>query len=408
MHRTARMLIATVGLMGIVTASCSSGETDQTAASAGVASSPADVSGEIVVFAASSLTEAFSEMADAFRAVHPETTMTFNFAGSGDLVNQIGQGAPADVFVSLTTQTWPSSSLPARLRTTPSPSPRTPWRSSSRREPQGHHGSAGPGRSRSHRCSVRRNRAVRQERCRCLGQRGRRRLAEEPGGQGQGRVTKVTTGEADAGIVFVTDVIGAGDKAAGVAIPADVNVISNYPMVVTKQAPNPHAGRAFVDFVASAAGQAILARYGSSPPEPARSDRSGTEHSRQPRSRWAWISDALLVSRCPSPSHTTRSPVPAMARTTSLACRTGSHRGRRGTTAAAARESPGEFAPRGLRGERDTPATISARPTPTRTATAPPKLCPITTTRSAPPPTTANCTAAATSMQQASRSLGLR
>ena len=78
----------------------------------------------------------------------------------------------------------------------------------------------------------------------------------------KGVVTKVTTGEADAGIVFVTDVRAAGDAAAGVEIPADVNVISNYPVVVTKAAPNPEGAQAFVDFVAGDAGQAILAQYG--------------------------------------------------------------------------------------------------------------------------------------------------
>ena len=58
----------------------------------------------------------------------------------------------------------------------------------------------------------------------------------------KGVVTKVTTGEADAGIVFATDVLATGDQAAGVEIPADVNVISKYPIVVTKDAPNAEAG----------------------------------------------------------------------------------------------------------------------------------------------------------------------
>jgi molybdate transport system substrate-binding protein len=78
----------------------------------------------------------------------------------------------------------------------------------------------------------------------------------------KGVVTKVAAGEADAGIVFVTDVAAAGDGAAGVEIPADVNVISNCPIVVTKEAPNAVGARAFIEFVASHAGQAILAKYG--------------------------------------------------------------------------------------------------------------------------------------------------
>ena len=78
----------------------------------------------------------------------------------------------------------------------------------------------------------------------------------------KGVVTKVTAGEADAGIVYVSDVMAAGDTAAGVEIPADINVINNYPMVLTKESPNPAASKAFMDFVVSEAGQAILAKYG--------------------------------------------------------------------------------------------------------------------------------------------------
>lgn len=263
MHRTARLLIATVGLMGIVAGSCSSNETDRAASSGGGASSPADVSGEIVVFAASSLTEAFTEMADAFEALHPETTVTLNFAGSGDLVNQISQGAPADVFVSADDANM--AKLVAAGETADDPvsiAANTMEIIVEKGNPTaitGLQDLAAPdlivvlcsdtvpcGKNAA---AVLANAAVTVS---------PKSLEDKV----KGVVTKVITGEADAGIVFVTDVIGAGDKAAGVAIPADVNVISNYPMVVTKQAPNSRAGRAFVDFVASAAGQAILARSG--------------------------------------------------------------------------------------------------------------------------------------------------
>jgi molybdate transport system substrate-binding protein len=72
----------------------------------------------------------------------------------------------------------------------------------------------------------------------------------------------VTAGEADAGIVFASDVVAARDAADGVAIADDVNVISNYPIAVTENAQNAVAAQAFVDFVAGAEGQAILAKYG--------------------------------------------------------------------------------------------------------------------------------------------------
>jgi molybdate transport system substrate-binding protein len=78
----------------------------------------------------------------------------------------------------------------------------------------------------------------------------------------KGVVTKVTAGEADAGIVYETDVTAAEDAADGVDIPADINVVAEYPIAITKDAPNAFGAQTFVDFVGSDAGQAILAKYG--------------------------------------------------------------------------------------------------------------------------------------------------
>jgi molybdate transport system substrate-binding protein len=75
-------------------------------------------------------------------------------------------------------------------------------------------------------------------------------------------VTKMKAGEGDAGIVYATDVLAAGDTAAGVEIPADINVIAQYPIVTVKQTTNPATAQAFIDFVLSDAGQQILASYG--------------------------------------------------------------------------------------------------------------------------------------------------
>ena len=220
-------------------------------------------SGDVVVFAASSLTEAFTEMGTAFKADNPDANVTFDFAGSGDLVTQITQGAPADIFVSaddsnmkkLTDATENAGDPVAIARNSMEilvekgnpkaiatvadlAKPDTIVVLCAETVPCGKNAAA------------------------VLANAGVAVTPNSLEDKVKGVVTKVSAGEADAGIVFVTDVNSSGDGAEGVKIPDDINVISNYPIVVTKEATNPEAAQAFIDFVAGDAGQAILAKYG--------------------------------------------------------------------------------------------------------------------------------------------------
>jgi molybdate transport system substrate-binding protein len=77
-----------------------------------------------------------------------------------------------------------------------------------------------------------------------------------------GVVTKVSLGEADAGIVYVTDVKAAGDKVTGVPIPPNQNVTAEYPIAELKDAPNSATATAFEDYVLSPAGEKVLESYG--------------------------------------------------------------------------------------------------------------------------------------------------
>ena len=72
----------------------------------------------------------------------------------------------------------------------------------------------------------------------------------------------MTLGEADAGIVYQTDANAARDKVEVVAIPADVNVIAEYPVAVLTNAPQAAAAAAFVDLLLSPEGQKRLAAAG--------------------------------------------------------------------------------------------------------------------------------------------------
>ena len=81
-----------------------------------------------------------------------------------------------------------------------------------------------------------------------------------------GVVTKITLGEADAGIVYVTDVKANEGKAEGVAIPADQNDVTEYPIAEVKDAPNASGAAAFMSYVLGPDGQKVLASFGFMPP----------------------------------------------------------------------------------------------------------------------------------------------
>jgi len=75
-------------------------------------------------------------------------------------------------------------------------------------------------------------------------------------------VSKVELGEADAGIVYTTDVTAAGNKVQGVSIPDAVNVVATYPIAQVKGTKNSNLGNAFISYVLSAEGQAKLQSFG--------------------------------------------------------------------------------------------------------------------------------------------------
>jgi len=79
-------------------------------------------------------------------------------------------------------------------------------------------------------------------------------------------VSKVLLGEADAGIVYTTDVAAGGDKVEGVDIPEDQNVVATYPIATVKASKAPDQAQAFMDYVLSDQGQQVLKSYGFGPP----------------------------------------------------------------------------------------------------------------------------------------------
>lgn len=267
MTKTFRSLVVLLAVALQALAACGSGDTaasDATTASTTASTKPASaLQGDLTVFAAASLTAAFDEIGAAFTTENPDVEVTFNYAGSSDLVTQINEGAPADVFASADEATMTKLIDAGSNRGQPEVF--------ARNTPQIVVGQGNPKAIATLADLAQPDTIV----VLCAPEvpcgkyaatiLANAKVAVTPKSQEQNVkavVSKVTAGEADAGIVYATDVLAAGDKAEGVDIPADVNVIAEYPIVVTKESANPEAAVAFLEFVASERGQKILGSYG--------------------------------------------------------------------------------------------------------------------------------------------------
>ncbi|HEX6547905.1 MAG TPA: molybdate ABC transporter substrate-binding protein [Candidatus Dormibacteraeota bacterium] len=220
----------------------------------------------VTVFAAASLTTAFQNAAPAFSRQHPGFTTRFNFAGSPTLVTQIGQGAPADVFASAD---QPNMDRARQMNLVEPPR----LFASNRLEivvaggnPKHVHGLSDLGRSDLvvvlAAPAVPAGNYARQ----VLARAGVTVSPKSEETDVKAVVSKVALGEADAGIVYVSDVRAGGAKVEGVAIPDPTNIVAHYPIAQVSTSTNAAGARAFIDFITSAAGQRFLADQGFGPP----------------------------------------------------------------------------------------------------------------------------------------------
>ena len=261
MRGTHRLVLPIVAVLGLGVASC--GSSDSGSAGTAAPTTVAAVSGDVVVFAASSLTEAFTEMATAFEVGNPDAHITFNFAGSGDLVTQIGQGAPADIFASADDANMEKLTDAGEAVGDPvSIAKNTMEIITEKGNPKGIATVADLAKPDTIVVLCADTVPCGKSAAAVLKNAGVTLTPKSLEDKVKGVVTKVSAGEADAGIVYVSDVAAAGETTTGVEIPADINVINNYPVTLTKEATNPDAATAFMAFMASASGQAILAKYG--------------------------------------------------------------------------------------------------------------------------------------------------
>jgi len=224
-----------------------------------------DSSGQAVVdiFATASLIEAFTEIGRAFEVEFPDSSLRFNFASSSDLATQIIEGAPADVLASADTinlERVRSASIPtaeSRVFATNSleiivepgnplgiaaladlSNPNSIFVTCDESVPIGHYTSD------------------------VLEKAGVMVSPKSYEENVKGIVNKVVLGEADAGIVFRTDVIAAGTTVQGIPIAPEFNVIAEYPIAPIGPSPAPST-LDFITFVTTShTARDILQRHG--------------------------------------------------------------------------------------------------------------------------------------------------
>jgi molybdate transport system substrate-binding protein len=229
---------------------------------AGCGSGGEATAGTVTVLAASSLAESFTELGRRFEEARPELTVAFNFAASSTLARQVAEGAPGDVLATADEVTMQravdagavgSPTVFARNRLAVVARPGNPEAITGLAD------LARPGLV-VVLCAV-------EVPCGRLAAEvlARAGVRVEPASVEENVksvLAKVTLGEADAGVVYVTDVRAAGDRVAGVEIPDAQNVVADYPMAVTTSATDRAAAEAWVDFVLGPAGREVLARHG--------------------------------------------------------------------------------------------------------------------------------------------------
>ncbi|MFY1636353.1 molybdate ABC transporter substrate-binding protein [Solwaraspora sp. WMMB335] len=254
--RTSAVGLVAVGLL----AGCGSGDRP---APGGPDDSASGVTATLTVLAAASLTDTFTQIGAEFEAANPGVTVTFSFAGSSQLAQQITAGAPADVFAAANPATMATVVAAGDAADEPVVFVRNQLVIA---VPEGNPARVtgladltAPG------VKV----ALCAEAVPCG---AAARTALDAAGNDLVPVTlerdvraalaKVRIGEVDAALVYRTDTAAAADEVDAVEFPESAQAINDYPIVTLAQAANPTVARAFVAYVRSAVGQAVLAEAG--------------------------------------------------------------------------------------------------------------------------------------------------
>jgi len=260
-----RLMIVPVVLATLVLGACSSSSTSSASTSGSSGST------ELTVFAASSLTAAFDQIGSDFESANPGTTVTFNYGSSTDLATQIGSEGTANVFASASGTAMDTVAKDPGVENrvdfatnqlviiTPTDDPAGISTLQDLTKPgvQLVLGAAGVPVGDYARQMLDLNKLTDEVMPNVV--------SNEP--DDASVVAKVSSGEADAGIVYTSDVASNTDVRA-VPIPTKQNITATYPIATVTGSSNTGMATSFVEYVTGTQGQATLKQFGFGPPPP--------------------------------------------------------------------------------------------------------------------------------------------
>ncbi|HEY3506330.1 MAG TPA: molybdate ABC transporter substrate-binding protein [Actinocatenispora sp.] len=227
------------------------------------ASGGTKVTGKVTVFAAASLTESFTTIGKDFEAAHPGTTVTFSFAGSSALATQINQGAHADVFASAAPKNMRTVTDAGNADGTPTTFVKNQLVIAvPKGNPKHITGLADltkPGVKVAECAPAVPCGAAAQKALAAAGVKLTPVTLEQ---DVKSALSKVKLGEVDAALVYRTDARSAESTVDGVEFPESAKAINDYPIVVVKDSTNKATAKAFVSYVLSDKGAAVLTAAG--------------------------------------------------------------------------------------------------------------------------------------------------
>ena len=222
------------------------------------------VTGTVTVSAAASLRESFTEIGKAFRAVHPKARVRFNFGSSSALVSQVLSGAPADVVAFADPATMDRLVTAGLVQSAPKVFARNSMAIAVKRGNPLNVDSI-TDLSRVGVVAMCIQTAPCGSYAKTVLSRGGVVIPESSvtrGVDATATLAQVVTGDAQAALVYSTDVRSAGTSVRAIAIPRSFNVTATYPIAQVRDSKQSVPARAFVDFVLSSTGQSVLGKYG--------------------------------------------------------------------------------------------------------------------------------------------------